>query len=110
MKTSESPSRSGLSDKRTSNLVLVLGVVLLAPLLYLGSYLALLDDGGPVTATFAGSDFYRVPNFKVGGVAAQYAYWPAYLLDRTVRPRRWRLDIRDSRAVEDDMWIPALGW
>lgn len=99
-----------MSDKRTNNVVLTIAVLCLVPLLYMGSYFTLLTRNGPTSLTKVGSRYYYLPNFKVGGAAAQTFYWPAYLLDRAVRPLNWRVDLRDPSAVLKEMWIPAIGW
>lgn len=91
-------------------LVLTIAVLLLMPLLYMGSYYALLTHNGPVTLTIAGNQLYRMPNFTVGGTVSKCVYLPAYLLDRKIRRLYWRVDLRDPSATQNEMWIPAIGW
>jgi len=59
---------------------------LLVPLLYVGSYLALVDPSGK---------FHSVGNvliwshYRVGGKFVQGVYWPLEQIDRKVRPKAW---------------------
>ena len=59
-------------------------VLLLLPVLYVGSYLALMDHQplAPFTRI-------RAANFRIGGEAAHYFYLPLIWIDSKVRPDFW---------------------
>jgi hypothetical protein len=71
-------------DKQTqSRAPLIITIVLLALLLlYVGSYLALMDHQ-PI------APFARAANFRIGGSAAHYFYLPLIWIDSKVRPAYW---------------------
>jgi hypothetical protein len=56
-----------------------IAIVLLLPLLYVGSYLALVVPGG----------FTNNSNYRWGGMVADYFFWPLEQIDRSVRPKAW---------------------
>ena len=77
--------------KRESRAPLIVAIVLLhLPVLYVGSYFALVVPGGwsrqdpdlPFTA-------YTRPCYRWGGKAADIIFWPLEQIDRKVRPRAW---------------------
>lgn len=61
---------------------IVVALSLLLVLLYVGSYLALMDH-----QTIA--PFTRAANFRIGGNAAHYFYLPLIWIDSKVRPDYW---------------------
>jgi hypothetical protein len=66
----------------TNRAPLILAItLLLLPVLYVGSYLALVRPGLPNPRT--GS------NYRYGGFVASYFYWPLEQIDRGVRPDTW---------------------
>lgn len=98
-----------MSEKRTINAVLVLAVALLLPLLYLGSYWALINDGIHSGYTVVGASIYLEPTYKVGGDAAEFFYWPAHMLDKRLRPNRWQMDNGGPNMLNgNESLIPKL--
>jgi hypothetical protein len=74
--------------KRDSRAPLIVAIVLLLlPLLYVGSYLAMVvpsGDGGIRIPGLAGDEYYRF-----GGERAAWYFWPLEQIDRKVRPGAW---------------------
>lgn len=62
-------------------------VVLLPPVLYVGSYLALLK---PPARTYQDVFDRRNSLYHVGGDWARVVFWPLEQIDRKVRPGAWR--------------------
>lgn len=83
-----------MHEKRAYFAFVVLIALLLAPVAYVGSHLALIRPN-----VWAGTDavvqangkliVFKTPAYRVGGTIAQKFFSPAYLLDRSLRPRRW---------------------
>jgi len=65
---------------------LIAVLLLILPLLYVGSYLALVRPG--ITLTYS---VREPPHYRWGGRAAEFVFWPLEKLDRKVRPRIWSL-------------------
>jgi len=69
-------------------------VLLLLPVLYVGSYLALVTPEGAITHTFQGNSVrigwhhYRVSGTWIGNV-----FWPLEQIDRKVRPGAWEIKL-----------------
>ncbi|WP_425617883.1 hypothetical protein NA78x_001573 [Anatilimnocola sp. NA78] len=75
-------------------------VLLLLPVLYVGSYLALVNVSADEKEAF----FARQRNvgaYRVGSKLASRFFWPLEQIDRKVRPEAWSLYdlIEDSQAV-----------
>jgi hypothetical protein len=67
---------------------IIAAVLLLLPVLYVGSYLALVvpERGGRLRG---GSGlFYRHP-YRAGGARSSAAFWPLEQIDRRLRPGVW---------------------
>lgn len=62
----------------------IAGLALLT-LIYFGSYIALLLPG--VTARSASGE--PKPRYRFGGDVGEFVFYPAFALDRQVRPERW---------------------
>jgi hypothetical protein len=66
-------------------------VLLLLPVLYVGSYFALVAPSGvliPVTGPIGESGFL-VRHYRWGGEFAEQVYWPLKQIDRKLRPGAW---------------------
>ncbi|WP_425613935.1 hypothetical protein NA78x_003782 [Anatilimnocola sp. NA78] len=59
-------------------------VLLLLPVLYVGSYLALVVPGPWV---LLGGDAVAI--YRFGGRTSEIGFWPLEQIDRKVRPRAW---------------------
>jgi hypothetical protein len=75
---------------------IVAALLLLLPLLYVGSYLLLVwPDGERFQRADSRSDF---PTYQYGtGAWASRLYWPLEQLDRRARPGQWAGRIEPSR-------------
>ena len=75
---------------RESRAPLIVAIVLLLlPVVYVGSYLALVVPGGYMNGRLNISSTMRLPNYRAGNQWAKTAYWPLEEIDRKVRPRAW---------------------
>lgn len=76
-----------------SHAPLIVSIVLLVlPMLYVGSYLALVVPGSvlvPVTGRIGKSGFL-VRWYRYGGDWADRAFWPLEQMDRKARPTAWK--------------------
>ena len=78
--------------QRTSRLPLILAiVVLLLPVLYVASYLALVLP----TAFHGFVDGYP---YRMGGEFSARAFWPLEQIDRRVRRNSWLAEVQPTRA------------
>ncbi|WP_254513208.1 hypothetical protein [Anatilimnocola floriformis] len=74
--------------KRESYAPLVVAIALmLIPVLYVGSYLALVNPSGYAFATE--DNRIRPCNYRLGGEFSAWAYLPLETIDRYLRPHRW---------------------
>ncbi|WP_254512281.1 hypothetical protein [Anatilimnocola floriformis] len=78
---------------RESRAPLIVAIVLLLlPVLYVGSYLALVVPGPPIPGAFSGirpGTIYRGP-YRYGKEWADRLFWPLEQIDRKLRPETWR--------------------
>ncbi|WP_425613636.1 hypothetical protein NA78x_003471 [Anatilimnocola sp. NA78] len=78
--------------KRDARAPLIVAIVLLLlPVLYVGSYLALVEPGGVrFTKVVSVGSQYRIvviyETYRYGGNWADRIFWPAEQIDRKVRP------------------------
>jgi hypothetical protein len=75
---------------------IIAAVLLLLPVLYVGSYFAMIVPRGSWTAII--SSTCPVPRYRVGGVWLERFFWPLEQIDRKLRPRAWEAD--DTRFIE----------
>jgi hypothetical protein len=71
--------------------IVVAIILLLLPLLYLASYLALVQ---PSTVIFTAQGINQpqtivIAQYRFGGRTAALMFWPLEQIDRTVRPTAW---------------------
>jgi len=71
---------------RESCAQLIVGLALLLPVLYVGSYFALVLPAPVVTGTFTPS----IDHYRFGGRISKATYWPLETLDRGLRPETWK--------------------
>jgi hypothetical protein len=78
---------------KTSRAPLILAIILLLlPVLYIGSYLALVIPGGEVVVPAAVTLPFPHPvtrTYKLGGEWAEAVFWPLEQIDRMIRPSAW---------------------
>lgn len=79
-----------MSEQRPTCAVALVALLLVSPLLYMASYLAMVDEpslvfGFPPQA----GKVVIAPTYRAGGELAEYFFYPAYVVDRTVRPSHW---------------------
>lgn len=78
--------------RRDSRAPLIVAIVLLLlPVLYLGSYGALVVPGGCEhhTAVPGGPGYFIETHYRIPGRAIETLFWPLEQVHRTVRPRSW---------------------
>lgn len=66
-------------------------VLLLLPVLYVGSYLALVDPRGVIIPDPSDPYNYNgwIKNYRVGNSLCKQIYWPLEQIDRKLRPGSW---------------------
>jgi hypothetical protein len=70
-------------------------VLLLLPVLYVGSYLALVVPGGDIgTENATGYYYIRGGQYRVDGERIERLFWPLEQIDRKLRPGAWNLGSR----------------
>jgi hypothetical protein len=75
-------------------------VLLLLPLLYVGSYLALVVPGGPMSTSGLKLKWPEV--YRFGSPWTDCIFWPLEQVDRKVRPRAWnRFSSLYDEAIAD---------
>jgi hypothetical protein len=62
---------------------------ILAPLIYIVSYLSLVQ-ADPLPVMTGVGPWPRVPSYLVGGKAAEIAFAPVQYLDKHIRPEYWQ--------------------
>ena len=66
-----------------------MAIALAAPLLYVGSYL-LLVEASPLDFMTGVGQWPRVPTYRVGGMTAAMFFAPLQYLDERLRPEYWQ--------------------
>jgi hypothetical protein len=64
-------------------------LLLLLPLGYAGSYLAIIQPGWEIQCCGHSSHDYLFVGYRIGGEWSQRFYWPLEQLDRRLRPGVW---------------------
>jgi hypothetical protein len=71
---------------------LLTALLLLAPVLYLGSYFALVVPGGqPMDFNPEHGYYSRIGYYRVGGKETELLFSPLEKIDRRLRPERWNV-------------------
>jgi hypothetical protein len=80
-----------MDDKPQSRALLIfVSVLLLLPVLYVGSYIALANHLRHEWYTRgSGDQWARTRNYRVGGRRVEQFYWPLEQVDRKLRPHAW---------------------
>ena len=81
--------RSGMDDDRKSPLWVVVVMLVLVPILYVGSYLAIVLLSAILVPVTGQRGSYDIRHYRLGGDYAEAIYWPLEQLDRRVRPHSW---------------------
>jgi hypothetical protein len=94
-----------MEKQSQSHAALIVAIVLLLlPVLYLGSYFALVVPRSvlvPITGPIGESGFL-VRHYRYGGDWAERAFWPLEQIDRKVRPRAWEREDYGPSPLEID--------
>jgi hypothetical protein len=82
--------------KRESRAPLIIGigiVLLLLPVLYVGSYLAIVVPGGRWVEDRTDVSGIREQKYRFGDKIAEAVFWPLEQIDRKMRPDAWESSI-----------------
>ncbi len=74
--------------KNFAPFIVALAILVVPPVLYVGSYLALVTPGGVRIQEPAG--YVRVTSYRIDNRLLGQAFWPLEKIDRKVRPGEWR--------------------
>jgi hypothetical protein len=76
---------------------IVAAILLLLPVLYVGSYLALVNPEGLMIAeeSAGGMAFGKVYHYRVESDWPAVFYWPLEQVDRQVRPASWNIHFQE---------------
>jgi hypothetical protein len=78
-----------MKEKQSFAPVIMAAVLLLLPLLYVASYLVLVNRRAPVAVSHASPPTYTVSHYRCGGTWAAGLYWPLEQVDRRLQPDKW---------------------
>lgn len=78
-----------VSSKREYVAPVIAVLLLLLPLLYIGSYLALVVRKPMVTVSLTFPTQYSADYYRFGGDYAEIFFWPLEQLDRRLQPDAW---------------------
>lgn len=81
-----------MEKRRTSAAPLFIAIaVLVLPLLYVGSYVALVTPRARFESTIAqpGMRTVRLTHYRIGRGRVDWFFWPLEQIDRSVRPGAW---------------------
>jgi hypothetical protein len=67
---------------------LVAAAILLIPVLYIGSYFALVNPNGHFASRGPGTLYFT--HYHVSGEAPKLVFWPLEQIDRRLRPQIWK--------------------
>ena len=93
-------------DKPRSFAPIIAAVLLLLPLLYVGSYLAMVVPKGIVVSAPTNAGYF-VYHYRGHGEFGERTAWPARLfwpleqIDRRLRPQDWEPSQRESQLIFD---------
>jgi hypothetical protein len=90
-----------MKEKRSTAVPAILAVLLLLPLVYVGSYLALLkpQPGSIAWSSWANLSVRRIADYRWGGDYARAAFRPIHSVDQLVRPGYWTYSEADQREL-----------
>ena len=78
-----------MDQSRSNWQPLLVVLLLLLPLLYLGSYLALVTPAETITSGTSSDFSFECSNYRFAHQYGQYFYSPLEQIDRTLRPKKW---------------------
>jgi hypothetical protein len=81
-----------MEDHRSRIVIVTMLLLVALPVLYIGSYLALVQPSGSFRATGAPGE-YAIDYYRAGGAFSATIFWPAEQVDRKVRPKRWEENV-----------------
>jgi hypothetical protein len=84
-----------MEEKRPSLMMVAVVLLLALPMLYVGSYLALVRPEEPLFGP-------PVATYRWGGAGSRLLFAPANAVDRHIRPQRW------TRQHSEPSLIPSL--
>jgi hypothetical protein len=70
-------------------------LLILVPIIYVGSYLFLVD-ASPLDFMTGIGPWPRVPTYRIGGKLAELFFTPIQHLDELIRPEYWKYNISDN--------------
>lgn len=80
-----------MSERRPHAVLIVAAALLLLPLLYIGSYYALVQRSNQTERTTDNERIY-LPKYRLGGRVAVGLFRPLYIADRNLRSETWTLE------------------
>lgn len=83
-------------ESRAPFIVALAIVLLLLPILYVGSYMMLVSPEPDLFVFYPGG-WYRISGYRIQS-RITVVYWPVEQIDRRIRPDVW------SRAAEEEFW------
>jgi hypothetical protein len=75
---------------RSSAVGLFVAMLLLVPVVYVGSYLALVRPFAVMIPDRRTSGSYELRHYRYGGDWSEAVFWPLEQADRWIRPTAWR--------------------
>jgi hypothetical protein len=79
--------KNAMKEKRSCAVSIAIAVLLLLPVLYVGSYLFVVRIDS--FAVYPNGEIQ--PRYHWGGAVSEYVYWPLWTIDRRIRPELWTL-------------------
>jgi hypothetical protein len=91
-----------MHEKRSSAVPAIVAVLLLLPLLYIGTYLALLrpQPGSLRWAALSNLEVRRIADYRWGGSYTRAAFQPIHQVDRLIRPSYWTYSEDDQEQLK----------
>jgi hypothetical protein len=85
---------------------IIAAILLLLPVLYVGSYLALVVPTGIPIQDKISAEWVATSYYRVGGTSSARFFWPLEQIDRRVRPNSWLRGLFNdhrSRQIEKSL-------
>jgi hypothetical protein len=94
----------------TSRAPLILAIVLLLlPVLYVGSYFALVVPSGiprRMAGPYGGTYISFNEHYRFADTEAKFLFWPLEQIDRRMRPKAWQVDDLIQRLWDANKQLP----
>lgn len=78
-----------MDDKRSHTVWIAAAMLMLLPMLYVGSYLVLVRPWAILIPVPNEPSSYHISHYRYGGAYAEAIYWPLEQLDRRIRAETW---------------------